>query len=257
MNTKRSLGQNFLVDPNYKKKILLAVQAVSHDKILEIGPGKGALTGLLAELGVPLGVIEKDARLAPLLKNRFPDIQVIQGDFLKKELSSFLGEPGHDILVVGNLPYNAASPILIRLLKHRGYFNHLFLMFQREVARRIVAQPGTKEYGLLTVWAQAYTIPHILFDLPPSVFRPKPKIYSSFVSFSFRKKPLIDDPSAPAFFQFASLLFQHRRKTILSTLKINLGKGRISKIDFPLNPQTRGEDLPVESLVAFFRHLSC
>lgn len=218
MFAKKSLGQNFLVDQNYQKKIISEVAKTSPKKILEIGPGHGALTRHLLTFEKPLYLIEKDKALAGHLKEELKEkASVIEADFLECDLS-LLGQPEKNITVVGNLPYNVASQILIKLLINHSYFSRFFLMFQKEVALRIIGKPGTKDYSLLSLWAQIYSEPKILFHLPPTVFNPRPKVDSSLVLFEL-KKPLLDEKEADSFWQFIRPLFQNRRKTIRAVLK--------------------------------------
>ena len=172
---KKSLGQNFLIDQNYKRKILGAVLAKTGSTILEIGGGKGILTEGLALSASHLWVVEKDHRLAELLREKFcgnAKVEVVCEDFLEMEA------PPPSPIVVSNLPYNIASQIFIKLIENRKNFSELFLMFQKEMALRFVAKPRTKDYGLLTLWAQIYTDCRILFHLPPTAFSPRPKVSS-------------------------------------------------------------------------------
>ena len=240
MFAKKSLGQNFLVDQNYQKKIISEVAKTSPKKILEIGPGHGALTRHLLSMDCELFLVEKDEHLfhelnvgadpcvRPVLKNHNihlmregghagPPLQIYNADFLEWDLS-ILGQPEKNITVVGNLPYNVASQILIKLLINHSYFSRFFLMFQKEVALRIIGKPGTKDYSLLSLWAQIYSEPKILFHLPPTVFNPRPKVDSSLVLFEL-KKPVLNEKESDSFWQFIRPLFQNRRKTIRAVLK--------------------------------------
>lgn len=249
MFAKKSLGQNFLIDQNYQRKIISEVSKTSPQKILEIGPGHGALTRHLLSLGVPFYLVEKDKTLASALKENLKDkAQVIEADFLDWDLS-VLGEPCGDITVAGNLPYNVASQILIKLLENHSYFSRFFLMFQKEVALRIVGLPGTKDYSLLSLWVQMYSNPKILFHLPPTVFNPRPKVDSSLVLFEL-KKPVLDEKEAGSFWQFVRPLFQNRRKTIRAIIK----KTNPSlALDFLENQ--RAEELSLAELISLWAKL--
>lgn len=262
---KRSLGQNFLIDPNYKRKILGAVFAKTGSPILEIGGGKGILSNELAKTATHLWIVEKDRLLAQLLLEKFGDnqkVEVVCEDFLKLNLESdlkltFHGSTGSPcpgrgrgtVTVVGNLPYNVASQIFIKLMENRQYFSELFLMFQKEMALRFVAKPTTRDYGLLTLWAQIYTEPKILFHLPPTVFYPRPKVSSSFVSFKIRETPLISHEESLHFWKSMRTLFQKRRKTIRSALGKNY-----PATEREYNDQ-RAEELTVIELIALARSL--
>lgn len=215
---KKSLGQNFLTDPNYQKKI---AQALAHQyqgqPIVEIGPGQGAITQHLLEFADKLVLIEKDHQLAEQLQEKFSDesrVSVFQGDFLKTSLSDLpLDDPA---LVVGNLPYNVSSQILIQLFQNQHLFESLFLMFQKEVAQRCLASFGSKNYGSLSIWSQVFAKPQKLFHLPPTAFRPQPKVTSTFVRFDLIQ---VDVEREIEFVQFCKVLFSQRRKKIGSVLR--------------------------------------
>jgi 16S rRNA (adenine1518-N6/adenine1519-N6)-dimethyltransferase len=244
---KKSLGQNFLIDGNYQRKIVDAVKgANSSAHILEIGPGQGALTAHFVGMAKEYSAIEKDRDLVPVLIEKFSlENKVIHADFLEVDLK-FL-KPQAPWIAAGNLPYNVASQIFIRLIEHREYFSDLFLMFQKEMALRFVALPRTKDYGLLSLWSQIYTDCKLLFHLPPTVFRPQPKVYSSFVHFKLKAQPLIGQSEEANFWPLMRRLFQQRRKTL----------GALLKKDYPhLNPdllKKRAEELSVEALVKLYR----
>src|SRR3989338_11248719 len=248
---KKSLGQNFLVNPHYREKIFRALSLKPDDTVLEIGPGRGALSDFIAENCGRLVMVEKDAALACALREKFSgreNIEVITGDFMEFEISKIpptpfccanAGKGGEKLKVVGNLPYNIASQIFIRLIENRNHFSDLYLMFQKEMALRFVAKPSTKDYGLLTLWASIYTDAKILFHLPQNAFFPAPKVQSSFVHFKLKEKPLISDLEAPDFFALMRLLFQQRRKTIQSAVK---------KLKGLVDPHARAEAMTVTEL---------
>lgn len=241
MFAKKSLGQNFLVDQNYQKKIISEVAKTHPQKILEIGPGHGALTRHLLSLNVPMFLVEKDERLFEALPPH-----KYNADFLEWDLSN-LGKPCGEMTVVGNLPYNVASQILIKLLENHHYFSRFFLMFQKEVALRIIGKAGTKDYSLLSLWAQIYSEPKILFHLPPTVFNPRPKVDSSLVLFEL-KKPVLNEKEARSFWQFVRPLFQNRRKTIRAVLKKTTPS---ISLDFLGNQ--RAEDLSLTELIGLWK----
>lgn len=213
---KKSLGQNFLIDKNYQNKIIQSVKSVYQGQpILEIGPGRGAITEHLLEFAQKIILVEKDNALAELHTKKYSErknVTVYQSDFLDFDLKNV---PDHTI-VVSNLPYNVASQILIRLFENKHQFESLFLMFQKEVARRCVSQPGNKEYGILSVWTQLFSQAEILFDLPPTVFLPQPKVTSSFVKFVLNDKDFLQHKDLIV---FVKKLFTHRRKKISTILK--------------------------------------
>lgn len=215
---KRSLGQNFLVDPNYQRKIIDVVRKVyDGQNVIEVGPGRGALTQHLVTLARHLILIEKDEMLASVLRARYescPHVEVFTQDFLQFDFTAkFSGRA----VVVGNLPYNISSQILIRLLEHRHFFSRLFLMFQREVARRCVEKTGSKEYGILSVWCQYNAQVKKMFDVPPTAFRPRPDVVSTVLSFELKPEPFTTRDRA--FMDFVRLIFSQRRKKIANLLK--------------------------------------
>lgn len=240
---KKSLGQNFLIDANYQNKIISSLGNYSDKNIIEIGPGRGALTRHLVDQSKSLTLFEKDLQLASDLKEKFGhQVQIYSGDFLDADLSKSLSES--DYLLIANLPYNVSSQILIKLLENHQYFSDLFLMFQKEVALRLVAQADSKDYGLLSLWAQIYADTKLLFHLPPTVFKPQPKVYSSFVHLKIKSEPLLRVGEEKSFWSFVRPLFQHRRKTMRSLLRTyfpdknyvleddNRRPGELSKEDF-------------------------
>ncbi len=183
VRAKRSLGQNFLVDKNVARKIVAALKAAPGDLVLEIGPGRGALTHVLADLpGVRLAALEKDAALAAALKAELPGAGVVVADALGFAWES-LASAG-PLRIIGNLPYNVASPIIWELVARCPYFARAVFMIQREVAERLCAMPGSGAYGGLTAWVRSFVAPELLFRVGPEVFRPRPKVESAVVAFT-------------------------------------------------------------------------
>lgn len=191
---KRSLGQNFLIDPNLQRKIVAAIAPGPEDEVLEIGPGRGALTDHM--VGVPrrLILVELDDRLSEALQNRYAgraDVHVVHADFLKVDIRSLSGRP-EELKVVGNIPYNVTAPIVFRLLEQPRPAE-IVLMVQREVAQRLAASPATAEYGALTVGVQSVARVELLFKVPRTAFRPVPRVDSSVV----RLVPVRPAPMSP------------------------------------------------------------
>ncbi|OGQ08926.1 MAG: ribosomal RNA small subunit methyltransferase A [Deltaproteobacteria bacterium RIFCSPLOWO2_12_FULL_40_28] len=243
---KKSLGQNFLIDGNYQRKIIASVEKIKNKKILEIGPGLGAITSYLSQFCSQLWLVEKDNGLAASLKERFKEtnfIHVMHENFLKLDLN-FLKDFS-PVTVVGNLPYNVGARIFIQLLEQRCLFDHLFLMFQKEVALRFMAKPGTKDYGLLRLWAESYTIPKIIFHLPATAFKPRPRVQSSFVHFTIKEKSSIPDDLSDFFWNIIPRLFQQRRKTLGASLK-NILRKNFRDQEWS---KKRAEDLNLEQLI--------
>ncbi len=220
-SARRSLGQNFLVDGGAVRKIVALVAGADPRGVLEIGPGRGALTDGLAALGVPLVAVEKDERFAGDLGARFagsPHVTIWPGDALALPLDTALpAETGN--VAVGNLPYNAAAPIFFRLLGLRQRFARFVLMFQREVAERIAAAPGSSAYGAVSVLSRWLTETRIALRLGPRSFRPAPKVHSAVVVVVPRQVPLVGVPDEAAFAGFVRAVFTYRRKTLGAALR--------------------------------------
>jgi 16S rRNA (adenine1518-N6/adenine1519-N6)-dimethyltransferase len=219
---KRSLGQNFLNDPNVARKIVEALHIEPGDTVVEIGPGRGALTGFLMESkAAKVLAVEKDSSLAPELARNWPGLQVVNADAL-----AFAWERLDRIApvrVVGNLPYNVASPIMWDLAWRCAGFSRAVFMVQLEVAERIVGKPRTKDYGGLSVWLQSHVVAEKLFKVGPSVFIPKPKVDSAVVAFTPR--PMTDRPAQPErFVKLIKRLFGMRRKQLGRILGADLNE---------------------------------
>ncbi len=211
---KRSLGQNFLVDPNLRRKIVEAVPFDRVDRVLEIGPGRGALTEGLLERAPELVVIEKDRELAAVWAQRAleePRLRAIEGDVLDHALAG-LGEP-RTTAVVGNIPYNLTTPILFHLLEPPRPAV-IVLMVQREVADRILADPGTRAYGALSVGVRTVADVERLFGVPPSAFRPRPRVESTVIRIAPRDPPPIDATDQAWTRRVTRAAFQWRRKQL-------------------------------------------
>lgn len=249
---KKSLGQNFLVDPNYRRKIITAVREnFCGETIVEIGPGRGALTDGLLSFAGDMILVEKDRYLAHPLVEKFHSqnsVKVIRADFLEIDFESILPKPPQRMIAVGNLPYNVASQIYLKLLHNRRYFKRLYLMFQKEVAVRCLAAPGGRDYGVLSVWTQIMTRGRKLFDVPPTAFRPRPRVTSSFVAFE-----LLDDDGQDwiPFMAFVRRLFQNRRKKTGTILKSMFGKGLSTSCALHLT-EKRPEKLSLNELKTLF-----
>jgi 16S rRNA (adenine1518-N6/adenine1519-N6)-dimethyltransferase len=217
MRAKKSLGQNFLQDPSVIAKIIDALSLHEDDTVIEIGPGRGALTERLIERAGKVIAIEFDRDMIAFLHDRFrgtDNLKVIEDDVLSVDLKALVED--QPAKFVGNLPYNISTPILQRLIDDRASFTTLVLMFQREVADRITAPPGGKERSFLSVLTENAFHTERLFDVPPTAFRPVPKVWSTVV----RLMPKASSIDLPAHFrEVLSASFAHRRKTLLNNLK--------------------------------------
>ena len=218
--TKKSLGQHFLTDNNVIFKILKSVDAEEGDRVIEIGPGTGALTKWMAKSISDLHVIELDQRAVEVLKNEIDNITIHQQDVLKVNWEDIV-DPDKKNVVVGNLPYYITSPILFDLLENRGLFDEAVLMMQKEVAERLVAEPSSKAYGIMSVQTQLFCTPEILFDVAPGSFNPPPRVNSSVIKLKFDKPDLsFSDDTLKNVVRTA---FNQRRKKLSNSLKPILG----------------------------------
>ena len=249
---KKRLGQNFLTDDRVLERIVQAAEIDQNVGVIEIGPGLGALTEKLAQEARQVLAIELDNRLIPILEERFdddPHVTIIQGDALKIDFHQLINQMKEvrEVNVVANLPYYITSPILIHLLQNRFPFRRLVVMVQKEVANRLVALPGTKEYGSLSVFAQYFALVRQVFTVPRHVFIPQPNVDSSVVRFDLLASPAVNVINEPFFFQLVRASFAKRRKTLVNALyavySSILSKAEIKRLlqAAQIDPQRRGE----------------
>ena len=225
---RKRLGQHFLVDKNAREKIVRIAALDPEDVVLEIGPGRGEMTDALAERCRRVIAVEIDKRLADRLGRDtecLENVDVIHGDALKVDFESLCRPFGRRLKVVANLPYQISTPLLARFVEWRHLFSALILMLQKEVAQRIVSQPGTKHYGVLSVLLQLYTTPSIEMVLPPDCFVPRPRVDSALVRFLVQERPKEDIPDEEIFKRVVRACFGHRRKTLKNALRPILFEG--------------------------------
>jgi 16S rRNA (adenine1518-N6/adenine1519-N6)-dimethyltransferase len=269
---KPKLGQHFLTDPMAPGRIADALGDISRSTVFEIGPGRGALTSLLAKRARRLIAIETDRVLAAQLRMNFSlygNVEIIEGDVLAVDFDSIFGpKPGSTrpginqqperVQVVGNLPFFITSDILLRLFAYRRYFESSVLMVQREVADRLAAEPGSSEYGLLSATTQLYTTVEKLFTLPPTAFTPPPKVHSTVVRLTVT--PRLESLQVPetAFINFLKLSFGQKRKTLWNNLKAQYETKalRAAMEKAGVKSDARSEALSLEKTAALFRALS-
>lgn len=214
---KKSLGQNFLRDPNTIRKIAASVGAPEGAAVVEIGPGTGALTEELLRFYPDLTALEVDERAVEHLRETLPDLDVRHADVLETDWAALAEEKGGRLWVVGNLPYYITSPILFSLLDARQHIRRAVVMMQKEVAERLVAVPRTKAYGILSVQTQLLARPSLLFDVSRHVFYPKPDVTSAVVALDFDAPPLGTDVERLR--RTVRTAFNQRRKTLRNSLK--------------------------------------
>jgi 16S rRNA (adenine1518-N6/adenine1519-N6)-dimethyltransferase len=255
----RSLGQNFLHDGNQLQRIVAAARLTSSDSILEIGPGLGPLTELLIAQAGKVLAIEKDARLVKLLRQRFSTViqsnvlQLVHGDaldYLKRGPHLWTGWK-----LVANLPYSVASPILVELALAAHGPELLVATLQLEVARRLMARPGTADYGLLTLLVQLHYVPRQWFKIPAGCFFPEPEVDSACVCLERRTQPLLESTQQECFVQILKRGFSQRRKTLLKLLKEDWPADAlpVAFSRLGLSAQARAESLSLED----FCRLTC
>ena len=246
----KKLGQNFLIKRGIVDEIVKAADLQEGEPVLEIGPGIGTLTQGLAQSGANVTAIELDTRLLEVLETtlaQYSNVTIVHGDVLKLDVPSIMNnEP---FKVVANLPYYITTPIIMSLLESRLPIERLVVMVQKEVALRMVAKPGTKDYGALSVAVQYYTKPDIVLDVPPKSFLPAPAVTSSVIRCVLRDKPPVDVVDEKLFFRVVKAGFAQRRKTFANTMKTTgLSKDRIEELLAKANidGQRRGETFTLQ-----------
>lgn len=264
---RRRWGQNFLVNPRAIDAIVAALGPDPSDRVLEIGPGRGALTRRLLGRVEALTAIEIDPRLAAALEHELAAhptstrVAIVRGDILDRDVAPLLtgmgASPLHPARVLGNLPYNIATTVIVRLLTERSLLRDLLVMVQREVAERILSPPGRKTYGGLSVLCQAFAKTESVIRLRPGSFRPRPRVESEVVRLTVRDPggAGAEDPSALS--DLLRLTFAHRRKTLLNNLAARFGSGRSESLlrAAGLDPAVRPETVPVDGFLTLLEAL--
>ncbi|HUQ30945.1 MAG TPA: 16S rRNA (adenine(1518)-N(6)/adenine(1519)-N(6))-dimethyltransferase RsmA [Pyrinomonadaceae bacterium] len=227
---KKRFGQNFLADERVIERIVREVSPCEGETIIEIGPGRGALTARLLESKARLFAIEFDRDLIPLLKEKFAaraNFDLIEGDALNVNLCEAIAPSAHRARVVANLPYYISTAILQRLIEQRECLTEMVLMLQREVVERIIAPPASSERGFLSVLVEAYCEAEPLFDVPPTAFHPAPKVWSTVVRLRVREQNVMEGIDAKLLWQVVGAGFAQRRKTIFNNLRSAPGRLRL------------------------------
>lgn len=246
----KKLGQNFLIKRGIVDEIVHAAELTPGEPVLEVGPGIGTLTQGLAQSGADVTAIELDRRLLEVLDttlSSYDNVRIIHGDVLKLDVPSIMNHK--PFKVVANLPYYITTPIIMSLLESKLPIERLVVMVQKEVALRMVAKPGTKDYGALSVAVQYYTEPDIVLDVPPKSFLPAPAVTSSVIRCVLRDKPPVDVIDEKLFFRVVKAGFAQRRKTFSNTMKTTgLSKDRIEELLAKANidGQRRGETFTLQ-----------
>jgi len=252
LSAKKKLGQHFLVDGHVLDKILNASDVCADDVVLEIGPGIGGLTQGLAQRAGHVVAVELDRQLVPILQNQFASdpVTIVQGDILRVDLPQILASFGHmNIKAVANLPYYITTPVILYLLESGLPFKSITVMIQKEVAQRMAAVPGTKDYGSLSLAVQYYANVSIAANVPVNCFMPRPAVDSAVAHLQILDKPQVD-VDKELLFKIIHAAFNHRRKTLVNTLDgVGFGNGKADLAQtlesVGLNPQVRGEALDI------------
>ena len=246
----KKLGQNFLIKRGIVDEIVHAAELTVGEPVLEVGPGIGTLTQGLAQSGADVTAIELDRRLLEVLDTTlasYDNVRIIYGDVLKLDVPTIMNHK--PFKVVANLPYYITTPIIMYLLESKLPIERLVVMVQKEVALRMVAKPGTKDYGALSVAVQYYTEPDIVLDVPPKSFLPAPAVTSSVIRCILRDKPPVDVIDEKLFFRVVKAGFAQRRKTFANTMRTTgLSKEQIDDILVKANidGQRRGETFSLQ-----------
>lgn len=246
----KKLGQNFLIKRGIVDEIVHAAELTVGEPVLEVGPGIGTLTQGLAQSGADVTAIELDRRLLEVLDTTlasYDNVRIIHGDVLKLDVPTIMNHK--PFKVVANLPYYITTPIIMSLLESKLPIERLVVMVQKEVALRMIAKPGTKDYGALSVAVQYYTEPDIVLDVPPKSFLPAPAVTSSVIRCVLRDKPPVDVIDEKLFFRVVKAGFAQRRKTFSNTMKTTgLTRDRIEELLAKANidGQRRGETFTLQ-----------
>jgi len=268
---KPKLGQHFLNSEDLASRIVDAMGDVSQATVLEIGPGRGILTSLLAKRTRRLIAVELDRVLAAQLRLKFGmarNVEIIEADILAIDFDSLFGpkpglaRPGIEIRpepvkVVGNLPFYITSDILLRLFEFSKYFESVVIMVQREVADRIAAEPGGRDYGVLSATAQLYARVEKLFTLPPGAFVPPPKVYSTVLRLTIEPRQEELGVAGDGFIDFLRVSFGQKRKTLWNNLKTRFPDAELKRAlaEARVKPTVRAETLSLEESAAVYRAL--
>lgn len=256
---KKSLGQNFLIDPNILRNIVSHANLTENSGAIEVGPGIGALTEHLAREAKKVVSFEIDQRLLPVLEDTlspYDNVKIVHSDILKADVEKVIAEemPGiEDIMVVANLPYYVTTPILMKLLNDRLPIRGFVVMMQKEVADRITAKPGTKAYGSLSIAIQYYVTAEIAMIVPKTVFMPQPNVDSAVIRLIKHDTPPVQVIDEDFLFEVSRASFAQRRKTILNNLQNGLVNGKQNKerivqalAEAGIDPTRRGETLTIQ-----------
>ena len=246
---RKRFGQNFLQDSIVIAQIVRAINPRQTEHVIEIGPGLGAITKPLLPLAAKIDVIELDLDLIPKLQEQFgnePNFAVHQGDILKFDLSSLIPKDSM-VRIIGNLPYNISTPLMFHLLQYTNNITDMHFMLQKEVAIRLAAQPGNKDYGRLSVMIQYHCKVEVMFEVKPTSFNPAPKVQSAFVRLTPVQHKKMVPINFKVFKEITTLAFNQRRKTVQNSLKTKFTKDDF--VNLNIDPMLRPEQLSIENYI--------
>ena len=248
---KKSLGQNFLVDKNIQNKIIDACGLKISDTVLEIGSGRGELTRHLAPKVKNLLALELDKRLCQLLKDEFrndANVKIMNRNILKFNLSRYFGNIRDKIKVIGNIPYYITTPIITHLFKYSNIIGTILLTVQKEFAHRIIAGPGSKDYGAFSCFVQYYSVPKLIFTIKKASFLPAPKVDSCFLRMDIRSQPPVLSSDERLFFRIIRHAFNQRRKILKNSLEGVVAPEKIAIFfeKYNIDPRIRPESLGLD-----------
>jgi len=243
----KRFGQNYLKDQNILKKIAAQIDPASEDVILEIGPGNGALTEYIYGKTKNFYAVEIDKRVIDDLQSRFPDLKIIRDDFLKIDLNSFTGTDKKKIRIIGNIPYNLTSPIIFKLIDNTELISDAVIMAQYEVAKRMTANRGTKDYGILSVLLKYFSTTKLCFKVSPNAFYPKPNVTSATVHILMKQANISNDYKQ-TFINVVKASFSNRRKTLKNSLGNSIFK-ELNFADTGIDLSKRAEQLDINEFV--------
>ena len=259
LHASRRLGQNFLISPGVVRAVVEAAEIENGDRVLEIGPGIGTLTQGLLEAGAEVTAVELDKKLPAVLGETlrgYEHLKVVQGDILKTDIPALMGV--QPFKVAANLPYYITTPILLSLLEQSLPITHIVTMVQKEVAERMTARPGGKDYGALSVAVHYHTEPEIVLDVPPSCFFPAPEVDSAVIACAVRQTPAVAVQDEKLFFRVVKASFGQRRKTLSNALKpLSFSKAQIEDalLGAGIDSTRRGETLSLAEFAAIANKL--
>jgi 16S rRNA (adenine1518-N6/adenine1519-N6)-dimethyltransferase len=255
---KKRLGQNFLVDKNIRSKVVSACDFGPQDIVIEIGSGRGELTGLIAQNVKEVYAIEIDKDLLPVLRGNlksYGNVKVIEKDFLKVNLKNLVSKFNGKVKVVGNIPYYISTPIIEHIINIKGRVDRVLITVQKEFAQRIAALPGSKIYGSLSCFVQYYAHPELLFVIRKNSFFPVPKVDSAFLSLDFRPAGPLNTYRERMLFKIIRASFNQRRKTLRNSLKNLVPRNKLEAFFAQNNvdQDVRPEDLSLEQFIKLSR----